>query len=143
MIENKCGECNACCSLFPIKEINKEVNSLCKYWDNGCTIYDDRPKPCRDYECGYLQGKNVPEKLRPDNCGIVFTKRSDRIFSGALIPTVDVTEYAKGQVHSFAKQGFSVVLLSVDEPTIHLVLGEGHEEQSIKEEYSRLIDGNI
>lgn len=143
MSENRCGDCNGCCSLFPVEEINKPRNTLCQYWDNGCTIYDKRPQACRDYDCGYIQGKGISEKLRPDKCGIIFSKRSERIFTGSLIPLIDVTEEAKKQVYSFSKQGFSVILFSVDEPTIHIVLSEGHNEQSIKEEYTRLINGNV
>ena len=84
---NACGDCNACCDRPSIVDLTikppfqKPRGALCNNWCNGCTIYKQRPQPCRDFECFWLKinsmGKNFPEELRPDNLGIMVS--SDRI----------------------------------------------------------------
>lgn len=39
--------------------------------DQGCTIYDDRPKLCRIFECAWLTDPTVPEELKPDNSNLI------------------------------------------------------------------------
>lgn len=41
----------------------------------GCAIYAERPEPCRDFNCTWLQTDKWPPQLRPDRCG--FIVRSD------------------------------------------------------------------
>ncbi|MFN3650667.1 MAG: hypothetical protein ACK47B_13915 [Armatimonadota bacterium] len=39
----------------------------------GCGIYPERPPVCRRFQCGWLQAPNLPEGLRPDRCGVLFS----------------------------------------------------------------------
>jgi Fe-S-cluster containining protein len=104
-----CGGCTACCNVLLIQDIHKPVNTACpNCTKDGCSIYSNKPQTCNEFECAYLHGKNVPESLRPDNCGVIFVKRSDTRFDGVVIPNAEVTDMAKAQVESFKRQGYEV-----------------------------------
>ena len=139
----KCDGCTACCTLLPIEAINKPINTACQHCDLGCTIYESRPQTCVDFECAYLQGKNLPLSLRPDKCGIIFIRRANRIFSGALMPDAEITDAARGQINSFVEQGYSVVLISVNEKKPLLMLANGHDSNEIWDEYKEALSGNL
>lgn len=139
----ECGDCTVCCTLSVVHELNKKVGEHCVYCiNNGCEIYGKHPQVCKDFECAYLQGgANI--ELRPDKCGIMFFKKSDRIFCGVLVPEIPVTDLAKGQIISFKKQGYSIVLLKLGEG-LHVEVAEGHNKEEIYREYiNTLKDGNI
>ena len=139
MAKNECGECTVCCTLSVVEELNKGAGEDCKLCkNNGCSIYGKHPQVCKDFECAYLQGVADIE-LRPDKCGIMFFKKSDRIFTGALVPGVPVTNVAKGQIDAFNQQGYSVILLNLEEKKPLIKLANGHNEQEIFYEYLNLL----
>jgi len=138
-----CGGCKVCCTLFPISEIGKLMNTPCDYYDKGCTIHESKPKMCAEYECAYIQAKKVPKMLRPDKSGIVFTKKTKRIFIAALIPDIEITNTAKGQIKAFNEQGYSVILVSVKENKPLLMLNDSHNAEEIMKEYKEAISGNL
>ena len=103
----ECGECTVCCTLSVVKELNKKVGEACKLCiSNSCSIYGNHPQVCKDYECAYLQAGNNIE-LRPDKCGIMFSKRNERIFSGMIVPEMEISNAGIEQIISFKKQGYS------------------------------------
>jgi hypothetical protein len=105
-----CGDCTACCTVLPIEAINKPINTTCmNCTGSGCSVYEDKPQTCSEFECAFLQGKDVPESLRPDKCGILFIKKSDTRFDGIIVPDAEVTDMAKAQIESFKRQGFEVI----------------------------------
>ena len=69
-----CGDCHECCHLPAIKPLVKEdfktCGNLCKH--DGCTIYKDRPIPCRAFNCLWRVNKVMDWQLRPDRCGVMF-----------------------------------------------------------------------
>ncbi len=68
-----CGECNLCCVLFTIDELNKPHDVVCPHsTKEGCTIYADRPALCKTFVCQWLDTKEMGEELRPDKCGIIY-----------------------------------------------------------------------
>ena len=141
---NKCGDCRACCTLLPVDAIEKPVNTRCQHvCATGCSIYQTRPDTCAEFDCAYLQAENVPESLRPDKCGVIFIKRADRIFSGLLMPGVKTTDAAKAQVDSFLKQGYSVVLTSLEINQPLVKLAEGHDPKEIHNEYREALGGDL
>jgi len=134
----ECGDCTACCTLSVVPELNKKAGEHCFHCvNNGCEIYGNHPQVCKDFECAYFQGGNDIE-LRPDKCGVMFTKKNDRIFSGIRVEGVPLTEKGKGQILSFLKQGYSVVLLKLGEHP-YIQVAEGHDEEEIYEEYKNLL----
>ena len=138
-----CGECLVCCTLLPIDELNKSIGTVCQHYNNGCTIYCSKPKVCTDFVCAYLESSNTPESLRPDKCGIMFFKKTERIFSGVLVPGTQITDTARGQIKSFNKQGYSVVLLSTEKDEPYIMLADEHKSTEILNEYIEVINGNI
>ena len=138
-----CGDCTACCNVLLIEDINKQAYTPCQHCDGGCAIYDTKPQTCNEFECAYLQAKDVPELLRPDKCGIIFIKRTDSIFSGLILPDVEVSDAAKGQVNAFNAQGFSVVLKKQNANKPHIMLSEGHNADEIYSEYKEQLVGNL
>jgi hypothetical protein len=69
-----CGECRACCYVFPL--IDKPKNVWCKHsTPKGCDCYGQRPSICSSYKCLYLLNKNVPAAWRPDRSGIIISFR--------------------------------------------------------------------
>ena len=124
-------------------EIDKQINTLCEHYNKGCTIHTSKPKECAEYECAYIQAKNAPEALRPDKSGIVFTKKTERIFIAALMPNIEITNTAKGQIKAFNEQGYSVILVSVKEKKPLLMLSDGHNAEEIMKEYKEAISGNL
>jgi len=67
-----CGECTACCTVLTVAELDKPGGEPCPHAVQGCSIYDRRPKACRDYQCLWRAGIGSLEQ-RPDRIGIVFT----------------------------------------------------------------------
>jgi len=70
-----CGMCNACCTVFEIDELNKPSHSRCVHLvarpcTKSCSIYKDRPEPCRTYECPWKQGFGSSNH-RPDKIGML------------------------------------------------------------------------
>ena len=40
---------------------------------SNCTIYEDRPTQCRDFYCLWRRVGTMPDQLRPDRTGVMFT----------------------------------------------------------------------
>ncbi len=72
-----CGECNACCKVFPIPDVGKDDTKWCRHCEigKGCTIYEHRPTVCRDYVCMWLHGVG-DESYRPDRIGVLISPRA-------------------------------------------------------------------
>ncbi len=72
----ECGGCVACCKTLEIQDpqIAKPADTLCKHCTgHGCSIYDTRPPTCRDWYCLWRREQNLPDQLRPDQCGVIFS----------------------------------------------------------------------
>lgn len=83
MTDATCGSCTMCCKLMGVPELEKPPGEWCKHCDPkvGCTIYDDRPESCKDFECLWLQAQNregdnhlKASELQPSRCkGVIVT----------------------------------------------------------------------
>lgn len=73
-----CGDCQACCTIVGIKELDKPNWTRCPHqYAGGCDIYDERPPTCRGYSCLWQAGWLPPDKqLRPDHLGIILDLRN-------------------------------------------------------------------
>lgn len=90
--------------------MDSPAGEYCKECDPGvgCRIYDTAPEKCLEFKCAYNQMERVSINLRPDKCGIIF-ERLDDIMIGT-IDNVILNDDAGGQLESFKKEGFSLVL---------------------------------
>ena len=70
-----CGSCNVCCVSLTIDdpELQKLQGYRCRNAlpDNSCAIYPNRPRTCRDFNCGWRLLKWVRQTLRPDLSGVL------------------------------------------------------------------------
>jgi hypothetical protein len=76
--ENLCGTCIACCRVpFIRHDANAGGGACVNCTGDGCAVYFNRPKPCRDFSCHWhaSQSRNdkMPDDMRPDRCGVLFT----------------------------------------------------------------------
>lgn len=132
----KCDGCTLCCTLFPVKWLNKPALKKCMYIrDNGCSIHRDKPNECSDFNCAYAMNKKVDRKFRPDQCGIVFEKLTDDIFFGTIDPEREIMDTAKRQISSFLQQGFSVVLAHVRESRNRFIINDNHIGKDIEDKF--------
>lgn len=78
---NRCGDCYSCCKSYAsvnpneIEVVRLDVkydwgrcNKLCD--NNRCTIYENRPRTCSDFECLYVES-DLPEQYLPERVGFV------------------------------------------------------------------------
>ncbi len=64
----QCGECQLCCRLLPVRELEKVANERCKHqrFRKGCAIYAERPLPCALWSCVWLINNDAADLIRPD-----------------------------------------------------------------------------
>lgn len=93
----KCGDCQLCCKLLPVREIGKNANQKCKHqkFAKGCAIYSRRPPSCRIWNCGWLTDKDAEFLSRPDRSHYVVDTKPDFVkvgdpVTGDRIPAVQV-----------------------------------------------------
>ena len=105
-----CNGCTECCTAFPVIELDKPRRTVCNMCDIGaaCRDYENRPKSCRECLCVYAQMEDTPEDLRPDKCGIIFERASDKVFVGTVVHPV--SRIGEGQIRAFLHQGFKVII---------------------------------
>lgn len=115
----ECGDCTLCCDLLYIKELNKPSNTLCTFCDKGCTIHNGKPKECASFKCAYYQMKVASEKMRPDNCGVIFEKLEDDLMFGSVNPKHKDFSFIQGQIQFFLKEGINVVLAKDGFPVVY------------------------
>ena len=88
-----CGDCTACCTLYAIPDLDKPQHVTCRHLrGNRCGIYENRPRMCREFFCGWRQGVVTGVERRPDRWGIVF-----HVLANADIPSLHVYELAAGR----------------------------------------------
>ena len=72
-----CRDCSACCShlAIPAGEVGpgrKPAGMVCpRHGPNGCRIYGQRPKLCRDFQCTWLSDASWPAEWRPHRLGLL------------------------------------------------------------------------
>ena len=78
----RCGDCQLCCRLLPVKELDKRGNTRCQHQKHGkgCTIYHQAgfPDSCGLWSCVWLNTPSANLK-RPDHCHFVVDPIPDYI----------------------------------------------------------------
>jgi len=68
-----CGDCTVCCIVPGIDthDIQKITGAPCRHCAaGGCTIYETRPRACREFFCAWIEGA-MPDGWRPRDCGVL------------------------------------------------------------------------
>jgi len=79
-----CGSCKLCCTLLPVEleTSKKPANVKCQHvCSKGCSIYENRPAPCRYFNCRWLFDKHADNLRRPDKTGYVIDPMLDGILA--------------------------------------------------------------
>ena len=68
-----CDGCTMCCKMLAIEPLQKAMGVWCPHTvkGRGCGIYDQRPAPCRQFECLWLATDEMPDYWRPDRARMV------------------------------------------------------------------------
>lgn len=78
-----CEECDLCCRLIAVPEIDKPRDFACRHLVTSskgggcCGLYPDQPESCKLFYCGFRASQYLPEyqrmpaSMRPDRCGVV------------------------------------------------------------------------
>ena len=87
MASRTCGECNLCCTILAVPEVNKGRYEECEHMcESNCGLFNkpERPKVCGKWHCFWLaEGQQeywkktgLPKVLlkndRPDKSGVMF-----------------------------------------------------------------------
>jgi hypothetical protein len=85
-----CGSCNVCCVVPKIDEpaLQKLPGCRCPnaVGDGSCAIYEQRPRTCRDFYCGWRLADWIDERLRPDQSGIFIRLTGDKTLAAGKHP---------------------------------------------------------
>jgi hypothetical protein len=79
-----CGACKLCCTLVPVRaaELDKDGGVKCKHvFSKGCSIYAQRPAPCRSWSCRWLFDPMTEGLRRPDRSGYIIDPQLDTILA--------------------------------------------------------------
>ena len=97
-----CGNCTMCCKILGVddEKLKKPANKWCQHCaiGLGCGVYEDRPKPCQEFECLWLQNETIPEDLRPDKTHVVLYVSKDEVSVIANVDPERPEAYKKGQI---------------------------------------------
>jgi hypothetical protein len=123
-----CGTCVACCKILEINkpELKKPANVLCQHCTGaGCGIYPTRPDICRTWYCLWRRMPAMPDFLRPNQIGVIFSLDQhlpprtpfERLYIVARAisdPTAFDTEPVKATLDMFMEEGSLPVWTSFD-----------------------------
>lgn len=96
--ERTCGGCTMCCRVMAIDaDDGTELSAndaWCRHCDRGkgCTIYAERPKVCKAFRCGWLEGDFADED-RPDRSKIIALIGPKRTMYDGVWVTIPVLEF--------------------------------------------------
>jgi len=91
----QCGGCTACCTVYPVKALNKPAAVTCKHvCSTGCAIYSTHPQECKTYECLWRANHVGTEDDRPDKTGVIFGSNYDKDLGVILY----AQEFRKGSI---------------------------------------------
>lgn len=79
-----CGQCTACCRALEIKALGKPAGVLCQHsTGTACGIYEERPEACARWHCLWRRIGALPDALRPDRLGVLFSLENRPPAAGA------------------------------------------------------------
>jgi len=72
-LPRRCGDCQLCCKLLPVQEIEKKAGHRCRHQAHGkgCRVYDTpgMPRSCKLWSCAWVTGTDTGS--RPDRAHLV------------------------------------------------------------------------
>lgn len=125
-----CGECRACCFVFPLPVLGKAADEWCKFiCPSGCSVHGaGMPQVCREYDCYWRDHEEMPDELRPDHIGVVVTDRGTLVVGPEILSVLLLNpsrpgacdgREAKALIDDIVARG--KVAIVADGPRIHIV----------------------
>lgn len=75
MAMRQCGDCQLCCKLLPVREVDKGANTRCRHQraHKGCMVYNTPAMPpcCKVWNCRWLVNDRADALRRPDRSSYV------------------------------------------------------------------------
>lgn len=72
--DRSCGTCTLCCRVLEIQALDKSAGILCRHnTGTGCGIYLKRPVSSARWHCLWRRISALPDTLRPDRSGVMFS----------------------------------------------------------------------
>jgi Fe-S-cluster containining protein len=129
-----------CCLLLKIKETDSKPCVYCKHCEPnvGCKIYKNRPEACRIFECAWKQMEHSHIDLRPDKCGVLFEKWSDKVIVGSMNISY-ISDLIEKQIDYFRSENISVIMINHFEKYRTYFLAQGHTKEFVQEEINNSI----
>lgn len=76
-----CGDCQLCCKLLPVRELQKGANTRCRHQRHGkgCQVYNQPAMPfsCKAWNCRWVLEDRTEDMRRPDRVGYVIDVMPD------------------------------------------------------------------
>lgn len=122
MKARECGECGECCFALDVDVDGGSKMTECPHFCGGCTIYEDRPKSCADWNCLWITG-DAPKSQRPDRTKIIFwlpDLDTAARWSNRLVMAAETMEAAhrmpstEKYIRKLQRAGNSVMVIHVD-----------------------------
>lgn len=118
MHKRVCGDCQLCCKLIPVEEMDKPAFQKCEFqkYHKGCTIYPDRPVGCASWSCGWLVNPADPNGPllsldRPDRSGYVI----DPMLGSITVQDDEGKSYEEASVEIWV-DGLQNIRKPIDDP---------------------------
>jgi hypothetical protein len=79
MQARKCGDCQLCCKLLAVRELDKLTGVRCEHQRHkkGCHSYPARPESCRLWNCRWVLGQLPDGMSRPDRAHYIVDMMPD------------------------------------------------------------------
>lgn len=100
-MSRQCGDCQLCCKLLPVRELDKGANARCRHQKHGkgCAVHNQPAMPfsCRMWNCRWVVEDRTQDMRRPDRVGYVVdimpdfvTMRNDLSGEAMHIPVLQI-----------------------------------------------------
>jgi len=110
----ECGGCTLCCRVLGVHELKKPPLAECSHCHvMGCSIYKDRPKECREFNCIWLMDNSLPEELKPSKSHVVLSNiEHDVSIQGIEVPSKTIIVHIDPYFPTAYKEGAMKVFLN-------------------------------
>ena len=109
---------------------------MCRFCEKnkGCSIYENRPSSCKEFNCAYIQDADIDLEFRPDNCKVMFEKVTDTLYLALELPR-NIGSWKEKKVLDFIKslnkKGISIIVSSFTRTPKEFLLAEGATKEQV------------
>lgn len=101
----ECGECVACCSGTLLAKIHSNemgAGKPCVFLvKSKCSIYEDRPQVCKDFQCAWLQGL-MSDSMKPTMSNVMISVETKD--KKQFLRVIELSNDVKDEVYTEIKE---------------------------------------